>query len=136
MSRAVMRRFRAARRGETAVEFALVAGLFVLLLLAPIELGLMIWTGSSLQTVAAQTARCAAIGSCSSNPAGYAVNLAKHWISATAISAKNVQVQTTSSCNKASGQFEQVRITSSIWAGAWISPMSGTTQVATACFPL
>ena len=136
MSRAVMRRFCAARRGETAIEFALVGGLLVLLLLAPIELGLMIWTGSSLQAVAAQTARCAAIGSCSANPADYAVNLAQQWITAGAINAKDVQVQTTSSCNNASGQFEQVRITSSIWAGALVSPLSGTTQVASACFPL
>ena len=136
MIRMVLRQLRAARRGETALEFALVGGLLVMLLLAPVELGLMIWTGSSLQTVAAQTARCAAIGSCGANPADYAVNLAKHWISASAISAKDVQVQTTSSCNKASGQFEQVRITSSIWAGAWVSPLSGATQVASACFPL
>lgn len=122
------------RDGETALEFALVAALFVSLLLAPVELGLMVWTGSSLQAVAAQTARCAAIGSCS-NPASYAVSLAGQWIGSNAITARDVRVQASTTCHSATGAFEQVSITSSIWAGALISPLSGTTQVASACFP-
>lgn len=136
MSARPRRRLGADRRGETALEFALVGGVFVMLLLAPIELGLMIWTGSSLQTVATETARCAAIGSCSADPASFAVNLANKWLSAGAITSRDVRVQSTTSCHNASGQFEQVSITSSIWAGALISPLAGTTQVATACFPI
>ncbi|MDE2580280.1 MAG: pilus assembly protein [Rhodospirillales bacterium] len=126
--------FRSDRRGSTALEFALVGGLLVLLLIAPVELGLMIWTGGSLETVAAQTARCAAIGSCS-DPAAYAVDLASKWIGAGAIAASDVTVTATTSCDNATGTFERVTITSSIWQGAFITPLSGATQVAAACFP-
>jgi len=143
MTRHLRARLGADRRGETALEFALVGGLFVLLLLAPIELGLMIWTGSSLQQVAEQTARCAAIGSslCSgaNTPQSFAVNLASKWVGPNAITAADVTPKQTAGtgCNNATtGNFEQVTITSSIWAGALISPLAGTTQQAVGCFPL
>ncbi|MGH7041447.1 MAG: TadE/TadG family type IV pilus assembly protein [Acetobacteraceae bacterium] len=137
MIRIARHRLRADRRGETALEFALVGGVFFLLLLAPIELGLMIWTGSALQQVAAQTARCVAIGSsqCTS-PQTYAVGLASKWVGSNAINSNSVTAAHTPTCNNATGNFEKVTITSSIWAGAFISPLAGTTQVATACFPL
>jgi Flp pilus assembly protein TadG len=134
MMRRIARRFGTDRRGESALEFALVGAIFVMLLLAPIEVGLMVWTGTSLQAVAAQTARCAAIGSCS-NPANYAVSLAGKWVGSNAITASSVQTKATTSCNSVTGSFVQVTITSSIWSGALISPMSGTSQVANACYP-
>lgn len=140
MTRHLRARLRADRRGETALEFALVGGLFVLLLLAPIELGLMVWTGSSLQQVAEQTARCAAIGSSlcsgSNTPQSFAVSLASKWVGPKAITAANVTANTTTGCNNATtGSFEQVTISSSIWAGALISPLAGTTQQAVGRFP-
>jgi len=133
-------RLRADRRGDTALEFALVGGMLVLLLLAPVELGLMVWTGSSLQDVAAETARCAAIGSafCSgaNTPQSFAVSLAARWIGPHAIIAADVTPAQSSSCNQATGgSFETVTITTSIWAGALIAPLAGATQTAVGCFP-
>ncbi len=130
-------RRRGARRGETALEFALIGWIFILLLLAPIEVGLMTWTGSALQATAAQTARCVAIGGAScANPQAYAVNLAKLWIGANAITASDVTVATTATCNSATGSFAKVTITASIWSGTLLSPIAVGSQTASACFPL
>lgn len=124
-----------ARRGETALEFAIVGALFVLLLLAPVEGGLMVWTASALQVAATETARCAGIGSCS-NPQAFAANVANTWIGPSAVSTANVTVTNTTTCNKASGNFVTVTITASIWSGAMLSPLLVPSQTASACFPL
>jgi len=130
-------RRRGARRGETALEFALIGWIFILLLLAPIEIGLMIWTGSALQATAAQTARCVAIGgTVCANPKSYAVDLAKLWIGSGAITANDVTVATTATCNSATGSFAKVTITASIWSGTLLSPIAVGSQTASACFPL
>jgi Flp pilus assembly protein TadG len=51
------------RNGATALEFALVAGVFIPLSLGILDTGLLMWTKGTLQTTAALTARCAAIAS-------------------------------------------------------------------------
>ncbi len=128
------------RRGEAALEFALIGVIFLLLLLAPVEAGLMIWTGTALQSVASDTARCNAIGSptCATvaDAQSYAVSQAAKWIGQGEISSNNVAITSTSTCNKASGNFIQVTITASIWSGAMLSPINAPNQTATACFPV
>ena len=128
------RRLRADRRGAAALEFAMVGGLLVLLLLGCVEVGLMMWTGSALQSVAAQTARCTAIGSCS-NPQQYAVSLAGQWIGGNAISTNDVSVAAASSCHGQAGAFAVVTISESIWADSFFQPIVGGIQSVTACFP-
>jgi len=59
--RRLLARFRADRAGATALEFALVAGPFILLLLGSLEFGRVLWSQHSLQQVATAAARCAAI---------------------------------------------------------------------------
>lgn len=59
--RRLFARFRADRAGATALEFALVAGPFILLLLGSLEFGRVLWSQHSLQQVAGAAARCAAI---------------------------------------------------------------------------
>ena len=49
------------RSGATAVEFAVVIGPFILLLLGSIEFGRALWSRQALQEVATIAARCAAI---------------------------------------------------------------------------
>ncbi|MGC8477682.1 MAG: TadE/TadG family type IV pilus assembly protein [Acetobacteraceae bacterium] len=126
---------RAARRGETALEFAIVGGLFVLMLLAPVEAGLMVWTASALQVAATAAARCDGIGACT-NPQAFAAQVANSWIGSGVVSAANVTVANTTSCNKASGQFVTVTVKASVWTGAMLSPLFVPSQSATACFPL
>ncbi len=128
------RRIGADRRGAAALEFAMVGGLLVLLLLGCVEAGLMMWTGSALQSVAAQTARCTAIGSCA-NPQQYAVSLAGQWIGANAITTSDVSVAAGTSCHGQAGAFAIVTISESIWSGTFIAPIAGGVQSVTACFP-
>jgi Flp pilus assembly protein TadG len=125
---------RAANRGETALEFAIIGALFVLLLLAPVEAGLMVWTASALQVAATQAARCDGIGSCS-NPQAFAAQLANTWIGSGAVSAANVKVATSTTCNKETGSFVTVTVTASVWSGAMLSPLFVPSQTAQACFP-
>jgi Flp pilus assembly protein TadG len=56
-------RLRQARSGATAVEFAFVAPLLLLLLLGLAEIGRVMWTQSALQFAVQEAARCAAIQS-------------------------------------------------------------------------
>lgn len=132
----IWHRLRRARRAESALEFALIGTVLILMLLAPVEIGLMIWTGSALRTTAAETARCVAIGgSACANPQSYAVDLAKLWIGPHAITTQDVTVSATTTCHNATGSFAQVSITASIWSGTLLSPIAVGSQTATACFP-
>ena len=55
--RVVVRRFRKNRKGSAAVEFALIMPLFVTLLIAIIELGLIFFAGQFLEAAVQDTAR-------------------------------------------------------------------------------
>jgi Flp pilus assembly protein TadG len=58
MKRGQLSGFWRARRGATAVEFALVVGPMILVLMGISEFGRFFWTGQSLQRTAARAARC------------------------------------------------------------------------------
>jgi Flp pilus assembly protein TadG len=124
-------------RGSVALEFALVASVFFMLLLGIIELGMIMWSRSTLQTVAAQTARCAAIGSslCGSGATQYAISLAGEWLPSYTITAQDVTVSATTTCYGATGKFDTVTITVPVWTGGLISPIAGGSQTLEACFP-
>jgi Flp pilus assembly pilin Flp len=55
--RNILRRFRRNRQGSAAVEFAMVAPLFFVLLFAIIETGIMFFAGQVLETIAQDSAR-------------------------------------------------------------------------------
>ena len=63
------RQFVGCQRGAAVVEFALVGGLFLGLVLGVIEIGRLLWTLNALHYGAQQAARCAAVNStlCGSN---------------------------------------------------------------------
>ena len=79
--------------GATAVEFALVVPMFLMLVFGAIEFGRILWTKQALQETAVAGARCMAIaqgtkpnGSCassgsysSSSATTYVQNVAKGW---------------------------------------------------------
>jgi len=75
-----MRRLLSDRRGVTAVEFALVAPAFLMFMFLIIDGSRAVWTYQTLQQVAADTARCAALGVTGCRTSGevqsYAVNRA------------------------------------------------------------
>lgn len=57
------RRLPGCKCGSTVVEFALVGGLFFLLLIGVIEVGRLLWTLNALHYGAQRAARCAAVNS-------------------------------------------------------------------------
>jgi Flp pilus assembly protein TadG len=58
MRRRSFRRFAGARSGATAVEFALVIGPLLLVLLGTVEVSRLLWTRQAIQSVAIAGARC------------------------------------------------------------------------------
>jgi Flp pilus assembly pilin Flp len=58
MRRSSRRRFRRGTTGASAVEFALVAVPLILLLVATIEFGRLLWTRQAMQSLAVSAARC------------------------------------------------------------------------------
>lgn len=129
-------------RGVAALEFALVGGAFLTIILASIEIALLFWTQNALQSAAGETARCVAIGSSAcSSPGSYAVGIVNKWMFPGVISSANVASTTSSTCNGASGTpngFQQVTITSSYFTG-WLpslaSQFANKTITASACYP-
>jgi Flp pilus assembly protein TadG len=125
------------RSGAAALEFALVASVFLLLLLGTIQIALLWWTENALQTTAMLTARCAAIKFCT-HPETFAVSTAGTFTLSNAITASDVSVTRHSSCNAPTSgysQFTMVTITSTVWANVLISALGGIEIKASACYP-
>jgi Flp pilus assembly protein TadG len=137
------RRLRGDCHGSTAVEFAIIAAVMLPLMLGILDLGLLLWTKNALQSTAALTARCIALGSslCAANPQQFAVNTAVQWIVPGIITTSDVTIVTTAaSCNGAAGSygpFVTVAIVSSYWATNVLPPpFAATTVQVTSCFPI
>lgn len=127
------------RRGVAAVEFAMLAGVLIALCIGTIEIGLLFWGQNALEAAAAETARCLAIGSpACPNPGTYAAGVVSKWMFSGVVSSSDVTSSTTTSCQGTSGQFQQVKITSSYFANAlppFVSTFAHTTLSASACYP-
>ena len=130
-----VRNILAERRASAAVELAIVSIPLFLVSFATIELGLILWTRSALQAVAADAARCGAIGgsSCtgSNTIASYVQTEAANWVLGTVLSSASspltVNVNGTVSTTTCppftvSGSYETVEITTSFFAGRWLPP--------------
>ncbi len=131
-----MRRLGRDRRGVAAVEFAAIAGGFLLLLLGGLQVGLMMSTENTLQFVASLTARCAALGTCT--PASYAVSLANDLAGTGVVKSSDVTVATGSTCQTKSGSynnFTMVTLTSELWSQKAIDSVLGLQLTASACYP-
>ena len=115
------------------MEFAVIAGVLLPMLFATLSLGFLMWTHNALQSTAALTARCVALGSslCAANPEQFAVNTAQQWIVPGIIDAGDVKIhKRDTSCNDAAGSFGPltVTITSSYWASDILpQPFAATT---------
>lgn len=125
-------------KGSTALEFGLVANVLMLLLMGTLELSVLLWQMGTLQSVAAQTARCAAINSTAcQNAQTYAVNLAASWLGSSVITTSNVSVSTPTTCGQgsASGTFESVTISPPTWASRAVYWFVKQGVTMTACYP-
>lgn len=109
-------------KGTSAVEFALIAGIFIPLCLAILDAGLLLWTKGVLQSTASVTARCAAISSpaCPDIPQ-FAVTQAGKWAFPGIIAKANVTPAPAIVCISGA-PFMKVTITSHFWAGTLLPP--------------
>lgn len=125
------------RRGSTAVEFALIAGVFFPLCLAILDAGLLLWTRGALQSTASLTARCAAISSAAcTNVQQYAVTTAGNWVFPGIIAVSDVSPAPAIVCI-AGAPYMMVTITSKYWAGSVLPPpFNGETLTAVAYAPV
>ena len=124
------------RGGATAIEFALVAGIFFPLCLAILDAGMLMWTQGTLQSTAALTARCAAIGSslCPS-PQQFAVTTEGNWVFPRIITTANVTPAPAVVC-VAHVNLMMVTISCPYWSGLVLPPpLNGLTLTAVAYFP-
>jgi Flp pilus assembly protein TadG len=137
-------------RAVTTVEFALVSTILMVMIFGCVELGLIMWTRGTLQAIAAQTARCAAINSpvCNTSPTtprSYAVSQAATLLGTGLITAGDVSITTGTTCLSGSAGstiFEIVTITATPWVGVSASgrfgtlgPLAPATETVTACYP-
>ena len=124
------------RGGASTVEFALIAGLFVPLCLAILSAGLQLWTKGSLQSTAALTARCAAIGSPGCADAQqFAVTTAGNWVFPGVITKLDVSPAPAIVC-LAGASYMKATISSRFWAGVLAPPFNSTTLTSVAYFPV
>jgi Flp pilus assembly pilin Flp len=131
------RRLRHDNDGSAAVEFALVAGLFLPLCLASIDAALLLWTKGVLQSTAALTARCAAISSSNcTNVQQFAVTTAGIWLFPGIITVANVTPTPATAC-VSHLEYMMVTISCSFWAATMLPPpLNGMTFSTVAYFPV
>lgn len=144
-----LRHLARARGGTAALEFALVAPIFIALLFGTIEFARLLWTSQALQETAGAGARCMAIaqgtsptGPCASGGAysqsttqSYVEGIAGQW--GVSLANGDITPTTNASCGGTSG-FAQVSITkkfASVGPLAFFFPSGGPTLTASACYP-
>jgi Flp pilus assembly protein TadG len=149
VKRVGLRALSRARDGATAVEFALVAPLFLALVFGTLEFGRLLWTEQALQETAIAGARCVAIaqgktqnspcasgGSYSSTTAiTYIQGIANGW--GLSLPSADITPNTSASCG-AGGGFSQVTLTStftSVVPNLVKLASGGITLTASACYP-
>ena len=144
MSSSCLSKLRRACGGATAVEFALVAPVFLALVFGVIEYSRLLWTEQALQQAAIDGARCMAIPqtACASSGSYNATNTTSHiqqvgsqW--GVLIPTAGISLSANTACGGTTG-FSQVTITTT-----FTSPvpqlvqlaLGGTSLTATACYP-
>ncbi|ATE66752.1 TadE/TadG family type IV pilus assembly protein [Rhizorhabdus dicambivorans] len=132
-----MRKLLRDRRGVTATEFALVAPAFMMFLFLIIDGARAAWTYQTLQSVATDAARCAALGvsTCDSSAEvkTYAVNRANGF--GVPLTAAAVTLTTSATCQSMAGMTKVAISTSYQGATTKLLPSPITTLSTESCFP-
>lgn len=132
-----MRRLLSDRRGVTAVEFALVAPAFMMFMFLIIDGARAVWTYQTLQAVATDSARCAALGvtgcKTSSEVQTYAVNRANGY--GVGLTSSAVTLTSAATCSSVAGMTKVAISTSYQGATTKLLPSPVTTLSTESCFP-
>jgi Flp pilus assembly protein TadG len=133
--------------GTAAIEFALAAPLFLMLLFGTVEFGRLLWTKQALQETAAAAARCMAIleNGCTSggryysatNTTAYVQQIAAQW--GVTLTTGDITLTPNAACGITSeALFSQVSIASTFKSAAAAlldMPNGGFSLSANACYP-
>ena len=132
-----MSRLLSDRRGVTAVEFALVAPVFMMFMFLIIDGARIVWTYQTLQEVATNSARCAALGVTGCKTSGevqtYAVNRAA--ASGVPLAAAAVTLTPAATCSSVAGMTKVAIASSYQGATTKLLPSSVSTLTTESCFP-
>ena len=139
------RRLRRAQDGAAAVEFALVAPMFLALLFGTFEFGRALWVQQALQEIASSGARCMALPQSACASAGahtynaartmtYIQQVANQW--GVALPNGNIDQNNSANCGGASG-FSKVSVAVAFQSAVpnLVNMLGGIPLTATACFP-
>ncbi|RVT94443.1 TadE/TadG family type IV pilus assembly protein [Sphingomonas crocodyli] len=124
-------------RGVTAVEFALVAPVFLMFMFMIIDGAREVWTYQTLQQVATASARCAGLGTTdcnsSANVKAYAVAKANGF--GVPLTASAVTLTTGTTCQSMANMTKVAIVTSYQGATTKLLPSSLSTLRTESCFP-
>jgi Flp pilus assembly protein TadG len=130
------------RRGATAVEFALVAPVFLMFMFLIIDGSRMVWTYQTLQEVATNSARCAALKltACADNASVQTYAAARAVASGVPLGAASVTLSNVAAsatgCKASPVAMVKVAINAPYQgATTLLLPTSVTTLTTEACFP-
>ncbi len=125
------------QKGVTAVEFALVAPTFMMFMFLIIDGARATWTYQTLQQVATDTARCAALGVSTCDTSGevqtYAVNRANGF--GVVLTAGAVTLTPSTTCSSVAGMTKVAISMTYQGATTKLLPSSITTLTTDSCFP-
>lgn len=123
--------------GSVTLEFALVGGFFLMLILFITQASLILWAKAAMQESASRTARCTAIASSyCTDPTTYANSILNDWGVSGIVPKVNISVTPGATCNNLSGRFSMVKIdsTGSPFSG-FVAPLSSIILSSSACYP-
>lgn len=124
--------------GVTAVEFALVAPVFMMFLFLIIDGARAVWTYQTLQEVAVNSARCAALNqtACADNASVQSYAVARAAASGVRLGAADVTLTASTTCQTMSGMVKVAISTAYQGATTKLLPTALTTLVTEGCFPV
>jgi Flp pilus assembly protein TadG len=132
-----MRRLVFDRRGATAVEFALVAPVFLMFMFLIIDGSRMVWTYQTLQEVATSSARCAALKltACADNTSVQNYASARAIASGVPLATTAITLTPSTTCQATSGMVKVAINSAYQGATTKLLPTSVSTLTTEACFP-
>ncbi|TAK07099.1 MAG: pilus assembly protein [Rhizorhabdus sp.] len=132
-----MRRLLSDRRGVTAVEFALVAPVFMMFMFLIIDGARAVWTYQALQEVATNSARCAALGvtGCKTSADVQSYAVARAAASGVKLTAAAVTLTNAATCSSVAGMTKVAISSAYQGASTKLLPSSVTTLNTESCFP-
>jgi Flp pilus assembly protein TadG len=132
-----MKRLLRDERGTTATEFALVAPAFLMFMFLMIDGARAVWTYQTLQEIATNSARCAALGSTgcktSSEVKDYAV--ARAAMNGVTLTTGAVTLTSAATCSSVAGMTKVAISSAYQGASTKLLPSNLTTLNTESCFP-